>query len=443
MNDGLVDSMRQALRTFTKPCVLVTSCTDKDDITTYSGVTLSSFDAVTLDPVPHISFNIRVPSRTYDALKASNQICVHILSATTSGATIADAFTKPYATRQAPFELLQDAGAHLHTQSTTPRLQLDNGVISWLICEKGTIEDVDIGDHKLCTFVVKDVVVPTHAELDTAQALAYGQKAFRALGPRLEPSPLLAKNKSFTPSTSSLRAALGTSCRQSTVLSSSVQGLTRPGGPLLQASSFHSSCRRALASTAVNMARFRLAVWDTGTGTSHVLPSIPVNEDPTPVSNDVLRETVNDFLCHSQVRRAERLLKLRVAQKQVEGATTRLQAAMANGSLTIDECSRLEDTIGSNERFIARTLAHQAAFDLRDMLDRGHVSASRIQYIEKCIEKGQAALLHEAKDHAAGRPRTGFSRSYLKDKEAFEAQDQFLRVELMRLRDYYEDGDGD
>lgn len=117
---------------------------------------------------------------------------------------------------------------------------------------------------------------------------------------------------------------------------------------------------------------------------------------------------------------------------------------MADGTITVQECERLEEQIGSNERYIARKLAYRAARDLEEMLDRGSISTSRVAYIEKAIEKGQAALLYEARDFASGRERSGFSLTHLKQgRSDFERDDEFLRTQLMRLRDYYEDWDGE
>jgi flavin reductase (DIM6/NTAB) family NADH-FMN oxidoreductase RutF len=58
----------------------------------WRGATVSSFNTVTLDPEPVVSFNIKQKSATYSAIKASNYFTVHALSDTTDAGQLATRF---------------------------------------------------------------------------------------------------------------------------------------------------------------------------------------------------------------------------------------------------------------------------------------------------------------------------------------------------------------
>ncbi|KAL1835172.1 hypothetical protein VTK73DRAFT_6115 [Phialemonium thermophilum] len=57
-------------------------------------MTMSSFTSLALRPVPVVTFNVATPSRTLDAVRASRRFNVHVLAGDTSGARVADWFTR-------------------------------------------------------------------------------------------------------------------------------------------------------------------------------------------------------------------------------------------------------------------------------------------------------------------------------------------------------------
>lgn len=105
---GLATSLRQLMRTTTHSVVVLTTSAPPPDpeilselsepspprTSRYRGMTLSSFTTLTLTPSPIITFNIRAPSRTLEALKSTRHFLIHVLAATQSGANVAQAFTK-------------------------------------------------------------------------------------------------------------------------------------------------------------------------------------------------------------------------------------------------------------------------------------------------------------------------------------------------------------
>ncbi|KAJ6171183.1 hypothetical protein N7470_000250 [Penicillium chermesinum] len=62
--------------------------------TSFRGMTVSSFNTVTLSPTPIISFNVRRPSETLNALLASGRFLVHLLVPSPETATLARDFSK-------------------------------------------------------------------------------------------------------------------------------------------------------------------------------------------------------------------------------------------------------------------------------------------------------------------------------------------------------------
>ncbi|KAI9817811.1 MAG: hypothetical protein M1827_000930 [Pycnora praestabilis] len=133
----------------------------------FRGMTVSSFNTVTLSPQPIISFNIHLPSTTYDALLSSRQFLVHIVSATKDGAKIADAFTRGNANAEEVFRNLANEGVDvgvLGRGKRRPPVLRGRGVMKVLSCdmliEKGVPSDgVRVGDHVIVLGKVVGVLV--------------------------------------------------------------------------------------------------------------------------------------------------------------------------------------------------------------------------------------------------------------------------------------------
>ncbi|KAG7055761.1 flavin reductase like domain-containing protein, partial [Colletotrichum scovillei] len=59
------------------------------------GMTMSSFVSLSMEPVPLVTFNVRTPSRTLDAIHESGGVFnVHVLAEGGEGARVADLFTR-------------------------------------------------------------------------------------------------------------------------------------------------------------------------------------------------------------------------------------------------------------------------------------------------------------------------------------------------------------
>ncbi|KAL3464687.1 flavin reductase like domain-containing protein [Aspergillus heterothallicus] len=105
---SLPDEVRLLMRRVPYPVAIITSTeptTSPTHTTTpsadseppsarYRGMTVSSFNTVTLTPQPVISFNVRRPSETLHALLTSGRFLVHLLSPTQETAALARDFAR-------------------------------------------------------------------------------------------------------------------------------------------------------------------------------------------------------------------------------------------------------------------------------------------------------------------------------------------------------------
>lgn len=80
------EQLRIQMRRVLYPLTLITAYSDPDDPKTWNGMTISSFNTVSMDPVPLISFNVKFPSTTGQIildreLFVVNVLCQHINAA--------------------------------------------------------------------------------------------------------------------------------------------------------------------------------------------------------------------------------------------------------------------------------------------------------------------------------------------------------------------------
>ncbi len=156
-SQGLSTHMRHLMRRIPHPVVVITASApyeaDQSSLeTTFRGMTVSSFNTVTLDPTPLVSFNVRTPSATHTALAASGIFLAHFLSSTAFGARIADVFAKGnHATGQAFKDLAIDGMGNLKI-FTGPEIRgapllIGSGVLRALRCRVLPGKEIVVGDH--------------------------------------------------------------------------------------------------------------------------------------------------------------------------------------------------------------------------------------------------------------------------------------------------------
>ncbi|KAJ5206251.1 hypothetical protein N7472_002699 [Penicillium cf. griseofulvum] len=93
---SISDQVRLLMRRVPYPVAIITATdpSGPENTTSFRGMTVSSFNTVTLTPHPVISFNVRRPSETLNALLASRRFLVHLLAPTEATATLARDFSR-------------------------------------------------------------------------------------------------------------------------------------------------------------------------------------------------------------------------------------------------------------------------------------------------------------------------------------------------------------
>jgi flavin reductase (DIM6/NTAB) family NADH-FMN oxidoreductase RutF len=211
----LSTSLRQLMRTTTHSVVVLTTLAPPSDPSTvdgptpprssrYRGMTLSSFTTLTLTPSPIITFNIRAPSRTLDALKHSRHFLIHVLAATQSGVNVAEAFTKGkgadafksihFRTDQEHVKISQKKKKRGVEQLVLP-LVMSTGIIRVLKCQvlpvkRGDNEEgfVKVGDHELVLAKVHSILprayprLPYRGQDQWPEGLSYAHGKYRRMG---------------------------------------------------------------------------------------------------------------------------------------------------------------------------------------------------------------------------------------------------------------------
>ncbi|KAK1149275.1 hypothetical protein N8T08_006497 [Aspergillus melleus] len=128
---SLPDQVRLLMRRVPYPVAIITS-TDPSELNNptraFRGMTVSSFNTVTLRPDPIISFNVRRPSETLTALQSSGRFLVHLLAADQAPASLARDFSRgnhnlSIASGESEFEFVP----HMPTLSTSTSTSTPTG----------------------------------------------------------------------------------------------------------------------------------------------------------------------------------------------------------------------------------------------------------------------------------------------------------------------------
>ncbi|KAL8708200.1 MAG: hypothetical protein Q9220_006870 [cf. Caloplaca sp. 1 TL-2023] len=141
-----------------------------------AGLLVSSFNTITLQPIPYVSFNLRLPSSTYDEIKQSNTFTA---SAITSVQLAKDFLLDKKDARYA------DALRRNVENNRGGRLKVGRGGLWWMKCQWAEEKSVVVGDHVV---VVGRVVEGDHyGDFDdprkvTALPLIYSKGRYRNAG---------------------------------------------------------------------------------------------------------------------------------------------------------------------------------------------------------------------------------------------------------------------
>lgn len=152
--------MRHLMRRIPHSAVVITAsaeATSPDSIpeASFRGMTISSFNTVSLSPTPLVSFNVKMPSATYSALRSSGTFLVHMLHATTAGAQICDVFAKGNGSTGDAFRHLVSSSkgessavkVFSGTGTNGAPLVAAPGVLRVLKCKVLPGKEVQVGEH--------------------------------------------------------------------------------------------------------------------------------------------------------------------------------------------------------------------------------------------------------------------------------------------------------
>lgn len=144
-------------------------------------MTMSSFTSLTLTPTPLITFNVRTPSRTLDAIASSGYFNIHVLAGDERGKVVADQFTQGNTDGKGLWGVKYKAG---DGKDRAPLLQ-DEGIMYVLRCrlfDEGVEGGLpQVRDHVM---VVGEVVEIVDGEAgDSLEfGLAYADRKYREVG---------------------------------------------------------------------------------------------------------------------------------------------------------------------------------------------------------------------------------------------------------------------
>lgn len=475
------EDVKAVSRRLTHPVVLITSrmpASDPDGegakegpvLQHCRGVTVSSFTTVTLTPLPIVTFNLKVPSRTWHAIEQSGRFCAHVMAATPEAAGITTAFTMPHERADKPFVQCIWMGARVEgLRNAPPKIKLPGSVLARLECWVMQDKCITVGDHVVVVAAVRWVAFPGEArdfsreevlkKMEALEGLAYADRKYRRLGREIEAvkvpdsgsQELQAKRKATAQRKGAVEAraralelellgglpdegeGLGLSAGRIEVedeeydfefgpedrkkLDEQVGDVTKPATPYI--ASRRSSGRREYHTSAV-----RRQQRDDGHRNT--------KSDPT-----VAHETLEQFLGETGTFRSRgRMRALIKAKRTAESASDELQSALADGSLTHERSLELENLIATNERRVDKKLALRAADELTRMLDTGRVDVRRAQWLESAVEKGMVVVRDEVERvKTAVEEKRLDAETFARVREGLSREWSVLSEAALRLRE--------
>ncbi|KAJ5934870.1 hypothetical protein N7466_004417 [Penicillium verhagenii] len=171
-SSSISDQVRLLMRRVPYPVAIITATdpTGAPGTSSFRGMTVSSFNTVTLTPNPVISFNVRRPSETLNSLLASRRFLVHLLAPGPATAILARNFSKGNTTLASilnghgDFEFgaldvsssLQDSGSErplpiLRRRDGAHELKKENGNADFPFVFECTLhpQKIDVHDHSI------------------------------------------------------------------------------------------------------------------------------------------------------------------------------------------------------------------------------------------------------------------------------------------------------
>ena len=442
----LREDLRIALRALSHPVVLVTAqdtiaegqSKDIAQLEASRGVTISSFSTVSLDPYPIITFNLKVPSRSWDAIRFSGQLHLHLLAATPQGAAIAHVFTQPYEQGHLPFQKLQEVGVRtfVFPHSSPPQIIHSEAVLAHIGARLLPDHCRHVGDHVIVVAEVNscytqsngDSQGPSETGVNTKEraGLGYSMMVYRRRGAPIENSTLSA----FQP---------GVRTDQTQASDSGTETIAESvaDDPCEEGTTDVGSTEKNYTNTSASNV--------TALGKRFYSTSSRVEENKRRLA-EVLepgasKMTVADMFQHTSGR-PRRVRDLVNYNNIAKLANHMLEVGQEDGvPLTVERRAQLEHVQALNSRNAAKILARYSAQDLGFMLDKGRVYYNRAQSLESSIEAGQAVLIQESNMlRELFKQGKIDAEEFRTAKDSLQGDETLFATETMRLKQFvYED----
>ncbi|WDK23238.1 flavin reductase like domain-containing protein [Colletotrichum graminicola] len=176
--DELPEQLRGVMRRLAHSVVV---CTATDRRGRPRGMTMSSFVSLSMEPVPLVTFNVRTPSRTLQAIQdegSGGLFNIHVLAEGAEGARVAEWFTRGNgAAGEGLFRELPDGVGVCEEDGAAPVLE-GKGVLYVLRCRALGEGMVRVRDHVV---VVGEVEGVLRGEGE-GFGLVYADRRYRVLG---------------------------------------------------------------------------------------------------------------------------------------------------------------------------------------------------------------------------------------------------------------------
>ncbi|GKT48916.1 uncharacterized protein ColSpa_09097 [Colletotrichum spaethianum] len=173
--DELPEQLRGVMRRLAHSVVV---CTATDRKGQPRGMTMSSFVSLSMEPVPLVTFNVRTPSRTLQAIQDEGGLFnVHVLAEGAEGARVAEWFTRGNAAGEGLFRELPDGVEVCEEDGEAPVLE-GKGVLYVLKCKVLGEGMVRVRDHVVIVGEVEGVLRGEGEGF----GLVYADRRYRTLG---------------------------------------------------------------------------------------------------------------------------------------------------------------------------------------------------------------------------------------------------------------------
>ncbi|KAL8966877.1 MAG: hypothetical protein Q9183_003172 [Haloplaca sp. 2 TL-2023] len=178
-HDTLQDKVRGLMRTLPHPLTIIAAQSKKSHHA--SGLLVSSFNTITLDPTPHVSFNLKLPSSTYDEMRKDG---IFTASAIKDVDIAQDFLRDKQQDPEYEAALIRNVSRNAHG-----RLAQQKGGLWWMRCRMLGDKCVRVGDHVVVVGEVVDAQRYPDRNVEgkvRGEALIYCKGKYRYAGPTIE-----------------------------------------------------------------------------------------------------------------------------------------------------------------------------------------------------------------------------------------------------------------